>query len=171
MARSSRGSVVSMILIASIVYSYWQYAHYVPLLFLLVIAIKLAIKGFRIGRSVVGNHSLKYIDSMDGLAFEQFIANMLRDQGFTGVQLTERYDLGVDIVAEKNGQRWGIQVKRYSGLVKAAAVRQVVTALKFYKCERSMVITNSTYSQVARQLAESNECVLIGRSELQRMIG
>jgi HJR/Mrr/RecB family endonuclease len=47
----------------------------------------------------------------------------------------------------------------------------VVTALRFYGCERSMVISNSTYSNVAQQLADSNDCVLINRSELLQMIG
>lgn len=64
---------------------------------------------------------------------------------------------------------WGIQVKRYSGLVKAEAVRQVLTGLRGYSCDRAMVITNSVFSRVAVQLAESNECVLVDRSGLARM--
>jgi HJR/Mrr/RecB family endonuclease len=110
------------------------------------------------------------IDTMDGLDFEQYVADLLRRRGFGHVSLTEQYDMGVDIVAEKGGVRWGIQVKRYSGLVKAEAVRQVVTALRFYNCDRAMVITNSTYSTVARQLADSNDCVLVDRTGLLELI-
>jgi restriction system protein len=111
------------------------------------------------------------VDSMDGLSFERYIASLLKRQGYTNVKLTERYDLGVDIIADKNGVRWGIQVKRYSGLVKALAVRQVVTGLRKYGCDRAMVITNSSFSRVATELAESNDCILVTRKELARWIG
>ena len=109
------------------------------------------------------------IDSLDGLEFEQYVAKLLRDSGFHHVSLTEKYDFGVDIVAEKDGVRWGIQAKRYSGLVKANAVRQVVTGLKMYDCNRAMVITNSTYSAVAQRLANANGCVLVDRLGLKRL--
>ncbi|MFZ2545068.1 MAG: restriction endonuclease [Candidatus Saccharimonadales bacterium] len=112
---------------------------------------------------------LRDIDSMNGLDFEQYVAGLLRKNGFHNVSLTERYDFGVDIIAEKDGVRWGIQAKRHSGLVKAAAVRQVVTGLRLYNCDQAMVITNSTYSVVARRLATGNDCVLVDRMGLMRL--
>jgi len=112
---------------------------------------------------------LQNIDAMDGLDFEQYVATLLRTNGFRKVSLTEKYDFGVDIIAEKDGVRWGIQTKRYSGLVKADAVRQVVTGLKLYDCDRAMVITNSTYNSVARKLAHANNCVLVDRTGLKNL--
>lgn len=109
------------------------------------------------------------VDDMSGLEFERYVAELLRAGGFHGVSLTERYDYGVDIIAKKDGVRWGIQVKRRSGLVKANAVRQVVTGLKVYDCNRSMVITNGVYSTVARRLAVANNCVLLDRTGLKRL--
>ena len=109
-------------------------------------------------------------DYMDGLAFEKYVAELLKSQGYTKVTLTERYDLGVDIIALKDGIRWGVQVKRYSNMVKAEAVRQVVTALNKYNCQRSMVVTNSTFSRPARVLADSNDCILIDKDELAEWI-
>jgi HJR/Mrr/RecB family endonuclease len=103
------------------------------------------------------------VDTMDGLEFEVYVAQLLKTRGYSKVKLTEKYDLGVDIIAEKDGVRWGIQVKRHSGLVGASAVRQVVTALPLYKCDRAMVITNSNYTKNAEKLAAGNNCVLIGR--------
>lgn len=110
------------------------------------------------------------IDTMDPLEFEVYIAKLLKHRGFTAIKLTERYDYGVDIVAEKGGTRWGVQVKRYSGLVKADAVRQVFTALVRYKCDRSIVVTNSVFSRPARELAADNNCVLIDRDQLSEWI-
>jgi restriction system protein len=106
------------------------------------------------------------IDIMTGLEFERYIAKLLKTKGYNHIKLTEEYDYGIDIIAIKDGATWGIQVKRYSGLVKAIAVRQVVTALKKYHCDRAMVISNSTYSKVAKELARSNECVLVDRKLL-----
>lgn len=110
------------------------------------------------------------IDGMDGLEFERYVADLLRKNSYRNVSLTERFDLGVDIIAEKDGVRWGIQVKRHSRLVKAAAVRQAVTGLPLYGCDRAMVITNSTYSTVAQRLATGNNCLLIDRAGLNRLI-
>lgn len=109
-------------------------------------------------------------DYMDGLAFEKYVAELLKSQGYSKVTLTERYDYGIDIIALKDGIRWGVQVKRYSNMVKAEAVRQVVTALNKYHCQRSMVVTNSTFSRPAKVLADSNDCVLIGKDELAEWI-
>jgi len=106
---------------------------------------------------------------MDGLDFEKYIASILSKQGYSSIKLTERFDYGVDIIAHKDGIRWGIQAKRYSGLVKADAVRQVVTGLSIYKCDRAMVITNSVFSNFAVRLAQSNQCVLVDRNQLAKM--
>ena len=107
------------------------------------------------------NTKFKNVDTMGSLQFERYVAMLLRSDGYYNVSLTEKYDLGIDIIAEKDGVRWGVQVKRYSGLVKASAVRQVVTGLKMYGCNRAMVVTNSNYSATARRLAVGNDCVLI----------
>ena len=112
------------------------------------------------------NLRLQDVDSMDGISFEYYIAQLLAERGYSNISLTEQYDYGVDIIAEKDGVRWGVQTKRYSGLVKAEAVRQVVTGLRLYGCDRAMVVTNSTYSNVAKRLAEGNDCVLIDRDGL-----
>jgi len=106
---------------------------------------------------------------MDGLDFEKYVANILNKQGYSNIKLTERFDYGVDIIAHKDGIRWGVQVKRYSGLVKADAVRQVVAGLPIYKCDRAMVITNSVFSNFAIRLAQSNQCTLIDRNKLAKM--
>src|SRR5579863_4148754 len=112
------------------------------------------------------NLSLADIDVMSGLTFEHYVANLLKTNGFSNIRLTEKYDFGIDIIADKENVRWGIQVKRCNAQVGAEAVRQAVTALKIYGCDRAMVITNSRFSKVARQLAHSNDCVLIDRNSI-----
>jgi hypothetical protein len=41
------------------------------------------------------------IDTMDGLDFEQYVADLLQTNGYRNVSLTERYDFGVDIMPKR----------------------------------------------------------------------
>ncbi|MGF7228720.1 MAG: restriction endonuclease [Candidatus Saccharibacteria bacterium] len=113
---------------------------------------------------------LSGVDVMDGFVFEKYVAELLKNEGFTQVTITEKYDLGIDVIADRDGERWGIQVKRNRGKTKAESVRAAVTALSHYKCTRAMVVSNSLFTGSARQLAQSNNCVLIDRGRLGEWI-
>jgi restriction system protein len=161
-----RGGLISTILVIVIAYAYWDYVLYVVLGLPMVFVLKKIVWLIRKIHTRNQDLRLQDVDSMDGISFEHYIAQLLAERGYSNVSLTEQYDYGVDIIAEKDGVCWGIQTKRYSGLVKAEAVRQVVTGLRLYGCDRAMVVTNSTYSNVAKRLAEGNDCVLIDRDGL-----
>lgn len=103
---------------------------------------------------------------MSGLDFEKYIMQLLERHGYKHVRLTGYYDLGIDIIAEKDNEIWGIQAKRYKGTVGLDAVRQAVAAREHYKCTRSMVITNSYFTRNAKIIAESVGCKLIDREIL-----
>lgn len=170
MMAARRPSAIPMILVAGVSIAYWEYVQYVFMGLVFLLLAKFTIRLVRLLHSIILHFSFRDIDNMNGLEFECYVADLLYRQGYSNVSLTEQFDYGVDIVAEKDGIRWGIQTKRYSGLVKAAAVRQVVTGLRLYGCDRGMVITNSTFSRVAKQLAEGNDCVLIDRYDLRGII-
>ena len=171
---------VVLILLAGTVYIHrvvmmeiMRYALITVILISLIIGIVLLLRLANKIRRLISRPAavdMQAIDTMDGLTFEKYIAKLLKASGYSNVQLTEEYDYGVDIIADKDGIRWGIQVKRHTGLVKANAVRQVVTALNIYGCDKAMVIANNSYSNVAITLAESNNCVLIGRYELTKWV-
>ena len=129
-----------------------------------------------VARTVIKNLKIKKtftmsdIDNMNGVKFEYYLADILRKRGFTNVKVTEKYDLGVDIIAQKDGVTWGIQAKRYSSIVKLAAVRAAYTALSHYKCERAMVVTNNYFSNPAKTLASETKTVLIDRDTLAKWV-
>ena len=133
------------------------------------IAILLAVFGaiFRRLRTVKMNYSLFDIDSLDWSEFEQYVAKILIEKGYLNVRTTEKYDLGIDVIAEKDGIVWGIQVKHYRSLVTIEAVREAVAALKVYNCDRAMVVTNSIFTEPAKELAMCNDCALIDRKLLK----
>ena len=160
---------IFFVLLAGVVITYRTFVLYALVVIAALVMLRLSLRLYRATSNVVVNRRLIHVDDMDGVEFESYIAGVLKNCGYTNIKLTEKYDYGIDIIAVKDGIRWGIQVKRYSGLVKADAVRQVVTGLRIYDCDRAMVITNSIFSNVAVRLANSNECVLIDRSALAKM--
>lgn len=163
-------SFIFIILIAAVAWQHW--AQLVQIAYLaLILTVSTLLLNFAVRRLLCRKNSLIEMDIMTGLEFEHYVAGLLKQNGFRKVKLTEKYDFGVDIVAEKDSVRWGIQVKRHSGLVKASAVRQVMTALKIYRCDRAMVITNSNFSKVSQRLAQANNCILVDRKGLQKLIG
>jgi HJR/Mrr/RecB family endonuclease len=50
------------------------------------------------------------IDQMTGLEFQYYVAKLLRAKGYKNISLTEEYDFGIDIIAARDGIKWGIQV-------------------------------------------------------------
>jgi HJR/Mrr/RecB family endonuclease len=104
---------------------YWRYLDQLPMLALKVGPVVAALV---VTVAVLKRARAKRVrPRLDGWVFERYVASLLTGQGFANIRLTERYDLGVDIIAHKDGVIWGIQVKHYRGLVKASAVREVVT--------------------------------------------
>lgn len=118
----------------------------------------------------IRNSGIAEIDKMSGLEFEVYLKLLLEQRGYTHVQLTTTYDLGVDLIARKDGLSWAIQAKRYKSTVGLDAIRQVVAARNHYKCDKSMVITNSYFTSNARTIAGSTDCVLIDRDSLIKLI-
>ncbi len=112
--------------------------------------------------------STSNIDSLTWSEFEYYVADKLRAQGYTNVRLTEHYDLGIDVIATKDGVTWGVQVKHYSNPVKIEAVRAAVAGLNAYKCDRAMVVTNNFFTAPAIELAKCNNCILIDRQAIAK---
>lgn len=98
----------------------------------------------------------------NGLEYEQYIAMRMRIEGFKNVEVTPASgDFGADIIFEREGVKFCAQCKLYSKPVGIAAVQEVIGAKAHYKCAAAMVITNSTYTEAARQLAKDNAVILV----------
>ena len=96
------------------------------------------------------------IKNIDGYEYEEVCAEYLRRQGFENVNVTSKSgDQGIDIIAHKNGLKYGIQCKYYSGKVPNKAVQEAHAGAAYYNCDVAAVITNSEYSPSAVELAQS----------------
>lgn len=111
------------------------------------------------------------IDNMDGTQFESFCAQLLSNRGYENVSVTKGSgDQGIDIIAYKDGIKYGIQCKCYSSAVGNKAVQEVFAGKSFYQCHVGIVVTNNYFSTSAIELARQNGVVLWNRDKLMQMI-
>jgi restriction system protein len=110
------------------------------------------------------------VDEMSGLEFENYLKQVLTHQGYLVEKTPVSGDLGVDLIAERGHSRLAIQVKRYQGKVSRTAVSDAVAGMNYYRCNGSMVITNSFFSPGAMSLAKASQCILIDREILSNWI-
>ena len=111
------------------------------------------------------------IDNMEGHLFEDFCADLLRKNGFIDVYVTKGSgDQGIDIIAHKDGVKYGIQCKCYASDIGNSAVQEAFSGKSFYKCHVGVVLTNRYFTRSAKQLAESNGILLWDRAYLQNLM-
>lgn len=110
------------------------------------------------------------LDGMSGIEFERFCARLLINNGYKDVQLTKvSGDQGIDIIAFRDGVKYGIQCKRYSSPIGNDAIQEAIAGRIFYDCNVAVVMTNNEFTPAARQLAESGNIVLWNRSMLKTL--
>jgi restriction system protein len=111
---------------------------------------------------------ITHVDTMRGEEFEEYVAALLRFQGYKTRMTPRSGDYGVDIVASKDGVKTAIQIKRYSKKLDQKPVREAVTgmAVRQYGCTKAMVVTNSTFTKAAEFLANESGCELVDREKL-----
>ena len=115
--------------------------------------------------------SIAAIDGMEGHEFEYFCADLLRKVGFVEVTVTPGSgDQGVDILAVKDGIRYAIQCKNYSSALGNTSVQEVSAGRQFYGCHVGVVMTNSTFTHGAIQLAAATNVLLWDRNKLEELI-
>lgn len=128
-----------------------------------------------IGNSYLNTNSrasiLSSIEKMSGHNFEFFCADILRKNGFSDVQVTKGSgDQGVDILAKKDGIKYAIQCKNYSSHLGNTPIQEVAAGKVFYNCHVGVVMTNSTFTQGAKALAQATGVLLWDKSVLERML-
>lgn len=107
---------------------------------------------------------------MSGIDFELYVSGLLSQLGFADIRSTPATnDQGADLLAKKEGRTVIIQAKRYAGPVGNSAVQEVVGALHFYSGDEGWVVTNSTFTRSAKELAQKTGIRLIDGKELRRL--
>ena len=111
------------------------------------------------------------IDMMDGHEFEFYCAKLLNKRGFHNVSVTKGSgDQGVDVLATKGGIKYAIQCKNYATPLSNKPIQEVCAGKVFYGCQIGVVMTNSTFTSGAIELANATGTLLWDRAVLMEMI-
>jgi restriction system protein len=106
------------------------------------------------------------IDQMDGKTFEQYLEALFERMGYHVERTRYVGDYGADLITRKNGVKTVVQAKRYKRSVGLKAVQEAVAAKGMYGCTEAMVVTNSTFTRQAIELARANRVTLWNRERL-----
>lgn len=111
----------------------------------------------------------QYDDSMAGIAYEHYCADILRRSGWNASVSKASNDQGVDILASNQRLTVAIQCKKYSSPVGNKAVQEVISGTTFHNADHAVVVSNNSYTSSARQLAGKSGVLLVHHSELGRL--
>lgn len=104
-----------------------------------------------------------------GLEFEHRCAEVLRNIGWHATVTVASGDQGVDIEAEREGYRIVVQCKFYSSPVGNAAVQEIAAGVLHYQADRGVVVSQSSFTQAARRLAQTTDVLLVDFDDLQHI--
>lgn len=112
------------------------------------------------GEQVPINEKLKtflefqeYVNKLDGVGFEKFIQDILKNT-FDSIEMTKATgDFGVDLIGQFDSKKVAIQAKRYADSVSLSAIQEVFAGAVYHNCNESWVITSSKFTQAAIELA------------------
>ena len=97
----------------------------------------------------------------DGLEFENWVAVQLEKFGWKAYKSPSSGDQGIDVIGEYDGISLGIQCKLYSDPVGNKAVQECLSGKYYYELNFASVLTNSTYTKSAIELANKTDVQLL----------
>lgn len=137
---------------------------------LLLVAMELVRRGST--RLFGANSKLEEIDNMDKEKFVRYIAELYKRKGYQVVILQEDKNLGCDLKAYK--AKDSLCIKCIHADEDTSIDREIISeaysSIKLYKVKRCIVITNSSYTEMAKDVAKANQIQLIDRIELHNLI-
>jgi restriction system protein len=119
--------------------------------------------------SLVRRRGLGAADQMSGEEFEDWLAILFRAAGWRVRHTRVTGDFGADLVLGHGAvDELVVQAKRQARPVGVAAVQQATAARLHYGTEQAMVVTNSTFTPAAVELAASTGVILWDREDISR---
>lgn len=115
-------------------------------------------------------HAPSDLNEMDGIEFEHYVAQIFERLGYEAEVTKESGDFGADILLTREHERICVQCKRYKSLVGLSSVQEVLGSLRYYNAARGIVVTNSSFTDAAKELAKVNNIELIDGARLEKLI-
>jgi predicted GNAT superfamily acetyltransferase len=115
--------------------------------------------------------SINFDVVVDPYEYESLVAEKLVSIGWSARVTPGSGDQGVDVVATKDDRHIVIQCKLYSQPVGNKAVQEAHAAKGFEQAGEAYVVTNSSYTRSAQQLASSLGVTLLHHSQIEEYFG
>lgn len=104
-----------------------------------------------------------------GIAFEEHVADRLRANGFVVERTSRSHDKGADLIGELDGLRYAIQCKEHSKPIGVKGVQEAVGARAFYSCDYAVLVTSSSFTAAAYDLAREAKCSLLHVDQIDQL--
>lgn len=114
----------------------------------------------------VKRSDIKTVDVMTGDQFEEFLVMLFKILGYSAKKTKKTRDQGADVILHVHGVRIVVQAKRERNKISNSAIQQVVASKAIYAATEAWVVTNSYYTDPAKELAKANGVKLWDRDRL-----
>lgn len=104
-----------------------------------------------------------------GLDFEYFVQTIFEDRDISVFETPQTNDYGADLVLYRMGKVAVIQCKYHSAPIGIRAVQEAAAAIKHYRADCGIVVTNQAFTKQAISLAKSNNILLISGAMLKEI--
>lgn len=105
-----------------------------------------------------------------GVQFEEYLVRLFKELNYKAKHNGKSGDQGADLILKYNDYIYAIQAKFYTSKLDNTPVQEIVGALKYYNANQGVVITNSTFTKGAENLAKANNVILIDGNDLKKII-
>ncbi len=119
-------------------------------------------------KELSGKYSLNNITT--GTQFELYLVNLFKDLGYKVKHNGKAGDQGCDLIVKKDDYIYAIQAKYYTGKLSNTPVQEIAGSLKYYNANQGVVVTNSSFTPGAEELAKANNVILIDGRDLKKLI-
>lgn len=119
---------------------------------------------------IADNFSVYHLDLMSEAEIDRFIENLFLGLGYDTIHNFDTDLSPVDFIAERDGERFCVMAKSaglaFDYLQMAALIREIA------KCgaTQGILITTNRINESARELAEQNRIMLLGRKEIAEFV-
>jgi len=114
--------------------------------------------------------ALPNYQDLNGYDFEKYLQGIFDFLGYIVIQTPLSNDQGADLIISKDNEKIVVQAKKYNNSVTNTAIQEAVASIKHYGADRAMVVTNSTFTKSAIELAASNNVELWDGLKLDSII-
>ena len=122
-------------------------------------------------KSAIEYRSLSDLKRMHPFKFEDYVAKLYTNMGYSVKQTKRTGDGGKDIVATKNGQTYFVECKRYSDPINVHKMRDFVGACVLGgKDVKGIYVTTSSFTNDAKSAANRIGIQMIDGNKLMSMI-